>query len=79
MMLYRKEGISSKEDSHNNNHADIVGNCGHNNSTKNNCTGTNGYKLLSAEGMASLQGFLKQHGSESIKKFIQVGGNENFT
>ena len=32
----------------------------------------NGYKLLSAEGMARLQDFLRQHGNECIKQFVQV-------
>lgn len=33
----------------------------------------NGYKLLSPQGMATLQDFLKQHGNECIRQFVQVG------
>jgi hypothetical protein len=32
----------------------------------------NGYKLLSAQGMATLQTFLRDHGNECIRQFVQV-------
>jgi hypothetical protein len=40
-----------------------------NNNTNNN---NNGYKLLSAQGMETLQVFLREHGNECIKQFVQV-------
>lgn len=35
-------------------------------------TANNGYRLLTAQGMATLQTFLKEHGSDCIKQFVQV-------
>lgn len=32
----------------------------------------NGYKLLSAQGMETLQTFLRDHGNECIRQFVQV-------
>lgn len=32
----------------------------------------NGYRLLSAQGMETLQTFLKEHGNECIKQFVKV-------
>jgi hypothetical protein len=32
----------------------------------------NGYKLLSAQGMETLQTFLSDHGNECIRQFVQV-------
>jgi hypothetical protein len=32
----------------------------------------NGYKLLSAQGMETLQNFLRDHGNECIRQFVQV-------
>lgn len=32
----------------------------------------NGYKLLSAQGMETLQIFLREHGTECIRQFVQV-------
>jgi hypothetical protein len=32
----------------------------------------NGYKLLSAQGVETLQTFLREHGNECIRQFVQV-------
>lgn len=34
--------------------------------------GNNGYRLLSAQGMETLQAFLREHGNECIKQFVKV-------
>ncbi|XP_015837290.1 liprin-alpha-1 isoform X12 [Tribolium castaneum] len=47
----------------NNNHA--------NNNNNNNNNGRNGYRLLSAQGMETLQTFLREHGNECIKQFVK--------
>ncbi|KAG8252341.1 hypothetical protein J6590_059907 [Homalodisca vitripennis] len=36
-----------------------------------NSTSSNGYKLLSAQGMETLQQFLRDHGTECIRQFVQ--------
>lgn len=41
-----------------------------NNNTNNN--NNNGYRLLSAQGMETLQTFLREHGNECIRQFVQV-------
>ena len=43
-----------------------------NNGNNNINNNPNGYKLLSPQGMATLQDFLKQHGNECIRQFVQV-------
>lgn len=40
-------------------------------SANNNLNG-NGYRLLSAQGMETLQTFLREHGNECIKQFVKV-------
>lgn len=42
------------------------------NNNNNNNVNNNGYKLLSAQGMETLQVFLREHGNECIKQFVQV-------
>lgn len=37
-----------------------------------NSVSSNGYKLLSAQGMETLQAFLRDHGTECIRQFVQV-------
>lgn len=77
-MYFHKDSSSSKEDCHNNNSGGRNNSNNSNNfsrSNNNNNNNPNGYKLLSAEGMANLQDLLKQHGNECIKHFIQVGFN----
>lgn len=32
----------------------------------------NGYKLLSAQGMETLQMFLREHGTDCLRQFVQV-------
>lgn len=44
-----------------------------NNNSGGNNNNNNGYKLLSAQGMETLQTFLREHGNECIKQFIKVG------
>ncbi|XP_068910880.1 liprin-alpha-1 isoform X12 [Tenebrio molitor] len=42
-----------------------------NHTNNNNNNGRNGYRLLSAQGMETLQTFLREHGNECIKQFVK--------
>lgn len=43
-----------------------------NNGNLNNNNNPNGYRLLTAQGMETLQTFLREHGNECIKQFVKV-------
>nr|CAH7764191.1 unnamed protein product [Callosobruchus chinensis] len=51
----------------------INNNINNNNNGNNNNNNNNGYRLLSAQGMETLQAFLREHGNECIKQFVKVG------
>lgn len=58
----------------NNNNSNSINANNINNKSRSNNNNNNGYKLLSAQGMETLQTFLREHGNECIKQFIKVGG-----
>lgn len=66
--------LSHINNNNNNNNNGSNGNNGNNNNNNNN----NGYRLLSAQGMETLQTFLREHGNECIKQFVKVTNNKYF-
>lgn len=66
------DNTNANNANNNNNNAVGGGGAGNNNSGSGNNRNNNGYKLLSAQGMETLQTFLREHGNECIKQFIKV-------
>lgn len=62
----------------NNDNDSNANNENHNNNNNNNINindnGPNGYRLLSAQGVETLQTFLREHGNECIRQFVKVRG-----
>lgn len=61
--MHEKPSMSDNENNINNN-GTVVSN--------NNNVVRNGQRLLSAQGMAILQQFLREHGNDCIRQFVQV-------
>lgn len=60
------------DDNANVNDANNANNANNANININNNINANGYRLLSAQGMETLQAFLRDHGNECIKQFVKV-------
>lgn len=63
-MYFSLSNVTNNSDNNANNIPNV-------NPNLNNING-NGYRLLSAQGMETLQTFLKEHGNECIKQFVKV-------